>query len=264
MTVLSSFLLAFSLLFGVIDVVIPVHEKDLKTVDLVIESLRNHLQDIGDVYVVSKEKYTENAIWIDETLYPFTLDEVGEEIGGQGKFATSNYRGWFFQQLLKFYAPYVIENLSEDFLVFDSDTRMCQDFSFYDEGKKVFHIVEGTNFWTYHEHMTKMFSELIDFVEGVNPVNHHMLFSKAIIEEMFEQFEEPFWLAFLNRVSNRWRADQIGFRRSASEYTIYFNYCMFFHPDEYKIKVIKVLNRYSYILMPYFGDAHLICNHIRH
>ena len=113
----------FNLFCSQIDVVIPVHKKDAPTIDVVIKAVRENIINLRDVYVISKEIYTDNAIWIDEKEFPFSIDDVGNELGriGVGKHVR---RGWYYQQLLKFYAHRVIDGLSQSFLILDADT--CQ------------------------------------------------------------------------------------------------------------------------------------------
>ena len=56
-----------------IDAVIPAHAKDVDTLDLCINGIKNNVIGIRNVYVVSREELTKNAIWVPESTFPFTL-----------------------------------------------------------------------------------------------------------------------------------------------------------------------------------------------
>ena len=108
-------------LFGkenIVDVVIPCVEKDLYTLERCIEHVKENLEGVRRVIVVSPQKYTENAEWFNEKNYPFSKDDVNAYLG---KVDTTNYPriGWYYQQLLKFYAPFVIPEIAENILILD-------------------------------------------------------------------------------------------------------------------------------------------------
>ena len=64
-----------------IDVVIPAHSKDCETLDLCIEYLKLNVTDrINNIYVISKTKLTENALWVPEDSWDFSKEDVNEII----------------------------------------------------------------------------------------------------------------------------------------------------------------------------------------
>ena len=52
-----------------VDAVIPAHEKDIDTVGLCVEFIKKNVENIRNVYVVSKYKLTDNAIWVSEDSF---------------------------------------------------------------------------------------------------------------------------------------------------------------------------------------------------
>lgn len=54
-----------------IDVVIPAHEKDIRTLDMAIEGIRTYGKNIRRILVVSAKQLTVNAEWFDEAHFPF-------------------------------------------------------------------------------------------------------------------------------------------------------------------------------------------------
>ena len=57
-----------------IDVVIPTHVKDAETLELCIEHVKKNVMNLNKVYIVSKDKLTDNAEWIPESDFPFSLN----------------------------------------------------------------------------------------------------------------------------------------------------------------------------------------------
>ncbi|MCH9622008.1 MAG: hypothetical protein S4CHLAM20_14420 [Chlamydiia bacterium] len=243
------FMFSFLLTFAFeMDVVIPVHKKDVTNLAYVIASLRKNIKDIRNIYVVSKENYCDAGIWVAESDFPFSIEDVSEQVGNKGGIGGHPYRGWFYQQILKFYAPFVIEGILDHVLIFDSDTCPNHEMSFIsDEGKVFLDVVMSeTNFQTYNDHMIAIFPELKDFETGFNPVNHHIVFSKDILEDLFsraeDRFQKPFWKIFLNQVTMKYGLWKRGFQLSASEYTIYTHYCLHYHRKKVELRDIKVHN----------------------
>ena len=76
-----------------IDAVIPAHEKDIDTVGLCVEYIKKNVNGIRNVYVVSKNKLTDNAEWVSEDIFPFTLSDVIDIIGKHRRTCWSFYSG---------------------------------------------------------------------------------------------------------------------------------------------------------------------------
>ena len=119
-----------------IDVVIPSVEKDLETLDLCIEGIKQHGKSIRNIYVVSDKPLMRKAIWFDEKKYPFSKYAIAFEIFQDEKKARAylkdpiNRTGWILQQLLKLYAPFIIPGISSNILLLDSDTIFLKPVSF--------------------------------------------------------------------------------------------------------------------------------------
>jgi hypothetical protein len=67
-------------------------------------------------------------------------------------------------------------------------------------------------------------------------ISHHMLFNKTIVKEMFDMVEnkhhKPFWKTFMECVDEH---NDSG----ASEYEMYFNYMIQYHPDKIIIRNLR-------------------------
>ena len=55
-----------------IDAVIPAHKKDIDTLDLCIDGIRQNVKDIRRIIVVSKDKLTDNAEFYPESNFSFS------------------------------------------------------------------------------------------------------------------------------------------------------------------------------------------------
>lgn len=71
---------AYPLTNAPIDVVIPCHPKDVPILDMCIDGIRKNGENIGKVYVISKDRLTDKAEWVDESIFPFTKLMITERI----------------------------------------------------------------------------------------------------------------------------------------------------------------------------------------
>lgn len=229
-----------------IDVVILVAVKDTDKVHGCLAGiLRNSLNPIRRVYIVTPEKFALDSSlglhvdWVLDAEFPFSLDDLRVILSAKG--STHENASWYYQQLLKFYAFRVLDGLSEDFLILDSDFIITKQVQFLTEdGKGVlaygypFKWLLGT--MEYPKHVEHVHA---DFAANLIPewcpqhsfsgMQHHMLFHRTILEDLFALVEkagkEEFWRAFINRVDVRkWNA--------ASEYVIYHHFALWRHPDK--------------------------------
>lgn len=230
-----------------IDVVIACHSKDKPTLDLCINGIRENCSKIGRVIVVSAEKLTNKAEWFDERQFPFTKNSVGLTIArgsrekGQ-KFFKDNHRspGWYYQQLLKLYSPFVIPDISSNVLILDADTIFMNPVEFLNESFGALfcysHASEAKP--AYFEHAKR----LVPGYKRAHPqfysVCHHILLQKPILEDLFRTVEEyhevPFWKAFCLCVDLRKN-------RGASEFEIYYSFA-FTHSDQVALRKLKWAN----------------------
>jgi hypothetical protein len=227
-----------------IDVVIVTHPKDKDTLDMCIDGIRTYGENIGRVFVVSSEPLTEKAEWFNEANYPFTKADISLEIGrgdkaaGEAFFARGGHPvGWYYQQLLKLYAAYVIPGISPNVLVIDSDSVFVSPVEFIDDkgGLLCVNIKKATKSH-YRAHAQRMLPSYAPIHLDVNSVNHHMLFQKPILDDMFAEIETahnmPLWKVFCQNVdtSRKWG--------SGSEYELYYNFALN-HTSQVSIRPLK-------------------------
>ena len=151
-----------------IDVVIPAHIKDIDTLELCISNIKENVIDVGRVFVISRDRLTENAEWIPEKDFPFTLDDVSDIIGKHWRTC------WYYQQVLKLSAHEVVNDLCDNYLVVDSDTIFLSPTKFVD-GDKTYFNIGAENYLPYFEHMGKLMPGLTRQTSD-SGITHHMLF----------------------------------------------------------------------------------------
>jgi hypothetical protein len=229
-----------------IDAVIVTHPRDKKTIDLCINGLRKNCNGLRRVIVVSSENLTDEAEWFNENQFPFNKADIASTITrGDKKRAKSFFKGvhyspgWYFQQLLKLYSPFVIPGISTNVLVVDADTIFMNPVEFLNDSFGAL-FCTGTErvFLAYFEHAKRLVPDYERIYPDVYSVCHHMLFQKAILEDLFRTVEDyhevPFWEAFCLSVN-------FPKNEGASEFEIYYNYALR-HTDQVGLRELKWMN----------------------
>ncbi len=235
----------------VIDVVIPAHEKDLLTLNHCIRAVKKKVVGVRRIIVVSKAKYTEEAEWFDESLFPFSFQEVAQivECG----------TGWHYQQLLKLYSVIVIPEISENVLVVDSDTVFFREVSFFSsDGKALYNIAKDKGLEESEFHQNSFKNIVKDIPEiatrlpkefrNISGICHHMLFQKHVIENLFRTVEQidgtgdPFYKIFLKNSGPGY---------AVAEYNLYFYFLICFYPEQYQIRILNYKNTANFCLWKY-------------
>lgn len=221
-----------------IDIVIPSCEKDLETLELAIRHAVQHVAGVRRVIVVSDHRFTDQAEWFDEKLYPFTKEQVEKALDRKEK-KVGKRVGWYYQQLLKLYAHRVIPGLSSNVLILDSDTIFLRPVQFINARNGSLFCPSSEHHNPYYRHMKK-FVGINQYNVKQSGISHHMLFQRAVLDHLFETVEQKhdclLWEAFCRCVSVK------ELRKSgASEYEIYFNFALH-HTDQVAVRPLKFAN----------------------
>jgi hypothetical protein len=225
-----------------IDVVILCTEKDLPTLDLCIEGVRNNIQDVRRIIVVSPRHLTDKAEWFDEKNYPFTPFELAMEIFGNEEQARSftpggSRMGWIYQQLLKLYASFVIPGISSNTLIVDADVIFLNPVSFLGPDGEGLYNPSGENHRPYFEHMNRLIPGLQRVFPDLSGISHHMLFQRSVLQDLLATIESihhvEAWKAFCRCIDHGWVHWS-----SMSEYEIYFNFA-FTRSDQMQIRYLR-------------------------
>ena len=216
------------------DIVIPIGPNDFTIANKQIEYTKKNVIGYRNIYLVCFDSsiYIEDCITIDENIFPFTINTV-VEIHGK-----LNRNGWYLQQLINLYAGIVIPNILDKYLVIDCDTFFLKPTTFVEEDKCLYNY--GTEYhFPYFEHMKRLNINLCRMDNNKSGICHHMIFETEYIREIINILEnihnDKFYNIFLKLVT-----DVNG--SGASEYEIYFNYMLKYHPDKIKIRELKWCN----------------------
>jgi hypothetical protein len=212
------------------DIVIVYHSKDSKILPYCVEGTK-HINNRRNVYLVTnKDPCIENTIFIDETLFPFSKSEIESYLYENHK----SRAGWYYQQLLKMYSYKIIDSISDNFLILDSDTVFLNEVSFINENK-ICYSTSSENNIMYYEHMNIVLPGLEKQIPTKSGIVHHMVFNKEILNEIVTKIENihqtTFWDAMMKNINK-----EHGNESTLSEYEIYFNYVNKYHSDKIVIR----------------------------
>ena len=228
-----------------IDVVIPCVAKDLEVLEQCIQGAKNNFEGIRRIIVVSPERYTNSAEWYDEAEFPFSIRDIAEELVSNKKEAlvflkNGERAGWYFQQLLKLYAPLVIPGISSNVVVLDADTIFLKPVKFLNNKNGGLYGIGREYHLPYFKHMNRLIPGLSKVYPQYSGVCHHMLLQRDVIQQLFHTIETIYqkeaWKAFCNLVDPA----TLPFS-GMSEYEIYFNF-IFTTSDQMSIRPLRFQN----------------------
>jgi hypothetical protein len=220
------------------DVCIPFHPKDRLILEYCIPSIHQHLPEAKNIYVVSKEDPNlEEIIWIPESSYPFTMEDVASIIHSKTRI------GWYFQQLLKLYCYRALPSESNNILILDSDVIIKKHIQFFND-TKILMAISPECHQPYYNHMERILPGLTKQTQ-FSGIVHHIMTNRYHMEELLSKIEEfhgkHAWMALLELVN----PDDYDFSGMA-DYEIYFNYCLKYHPDDYQIYLLQFGNFHNF------------------
>lgn len=236
----------YSLADDPIDAVIVAHPKDKKIISYCIKGIKKYCSKVRRIVIVSSERLSNEAEWFDEKLFPFSMNDVALTIGKGSKERARNFfrhhnrgPGWYLQQLLKLYSPFIIPGISSNVLIVDADIVFLNQVEFLNESfGGLFCVSQIEPKELYIQHAQRLLPGYKRIYPQHYSVCHHMLFQRSILEDLFrtveEYHQEPFWKAFCHCVRyNR--------KKGASEYEIYYNFALR-HTDQVAIRKLKWIN----------------------
>lgn len=220
------------------DIVIPLGPNDTSLIKEVVSHTKNILNH-RNIYIVTmiKDLSLDNCIIIDEAIFPFSKKSISE-INPSIK---PEKTGWYLQQLIKLYAGFIIPNILPDYLVVDADTIFLKEIDFMSDNKYLF-TISDENHKPYFVHMNKLHNSLKRNL-NCSGIAHHMIFNIQYIGELFQLIETKyhidFWKVFIKFVDRKQN-------NGASEYEIYFNFMVKYHPELCIIRKLNWINTSDY------------------
>ena len=219
------------------DIVIPVGPNDKSLIEEQIKYTKKNIINYRNIYLICNDisLSIEDCITIDENIFPFNIETVANYHGKLER------NGWYLQQLLKLYAGKIIPNILDKYLVIDSDTFFLKPTTFIENNKPLYNY--GYEFHEpYFCHMKKLDNNFNKIDINKSGICHHILFETKYINEIIsiveKNYSDTFYNIFLKLV-----IDKNG--SGASEYEIYFNYILKYHPNEIKIRKLNWKNTHT-------------------
>lgn len=210
-----------------VDVMIPLGPRDGETGAVSTRAAVAFVAGVRTIYVVARnDPRIAGTQFIDERIFPFSIASIRQML------QIHDRAGWYLQQLIKFYFPTIVTDALDRVLVIDADTLFLRKCRFIEDGRVVFNFGDE-----YHEpyfhHMKRLHPQLRK-LNAYSGVTHCMLFERRWLKELMAAVElhhrQPplsFWKIFLTAVDPAHREYS-----GASEYEIYFNFCLGRHPQE--------------------------------
>jgi len=240
------------------DIVIPLGPNEVKNIQKQIDHVSKFVQGFRRIFVISYDAdiILNGCSVINENIFPFKMQDVAKYFAKhQGK---CNRNGWYFQQLLKLYAGQVVPNILPDYLVIDADVFFLKPVSFYNKVKmmdssgtkeymETFFTVGLEYHVPYFEHIHRLHPSLKKEFNTYSGISHHMMFSTFYLKEMMTMIENfhgsgLFWQIFIESVKEHLKYSPSNLESGASEYELYFNYMIQYHPDLVHIRQLKWQN----------------------
>jgi hypothetical protein len=220
----------------VMDVVLCIGPNDAEVAARCIESVRTNIEHRSIVCIVPagfKPIEIPGTHWVCENVFPFKKSDI------DALFRRPERSGWYLQQLLKLYAPIVLPQLSDIYLILDADVVFHRPATFVIDGRIQFNV--GTEYHApYFEHMASLLPGLhkVDAASGIchlMPMKRHIV--NSLISKVESQHGKPFWRAFLENVPPR---EYHG--SGASEYEILFTFAHLYFRDEIDVRPLQWKN----------------------
>jgi len=220
------------------DIVICIGPNDYILLPNLVNNLKKNIIDYNKIYVITPKENIENyssqisdVLFIDENIFPFSINYINTLFG------ISKRSGWYLQQLLKIYAPIIITDLLDDYLIVDSDVYFHKSVNFFKDNIINFNI--GTEYHVpYFEHMNRLHPSLKKIFDK-SGICHLMPMKRKIVESLIKTIEsynnETFWKVFLNNVSHLHYGQDPNNSSGASEYEILFTFTLQNFQDDYTI-----------------------------
>ena len=215
------------------DIVIAVGPSDQGIIRKQLEYTLKNIVGYRSVYTICSDSMLQfdGCVSVPESSFPFSLETVRSFHGDSPR------NGWYLQQLLKLYAGIVIPGILTRYLVIDGDTIFMRPTSFVEDDLCLYN-----HGWEYHtpyfDHMRRLDPCFARVDAHKSGICHHMMFEVEYVGEMIARVEnahnDAFYNVFLRHVSEHDRN-----LSGASEYEMYFNYMLQYHPDKIRIRPLR-------------------------
>ena len=220
------------------DAVVCIGPNDSDLITTLIPGIQRHVSP-RRIYIITHpsviamhQNQFDRVEFVSEYNFPFSMQYIHDA------FKTHERSGWYFQQLLKLYAPLVIPAMKSQYVIVDADVRFHKDVRFFERDKIQFNV--GTEYHIpYFQHMERLLG--ISKKTKHSGICHMMPMKRHLVQALIDHVEQKhgtlFWKAFLDKV------DPIEYRYSgASEYEMLLNFALVHFPNEVEIQPLQWQN----------------------
>lgn len=173
------------------DAILPFHEKDRPTIEKCCESLKNIL-GVKRIFLISKQNPSiANTFFISENefndIIPLSfIQDIWNKSGSKYAYRAS----WIYQQLIKLAVSDMINDLSDDYLISDTDIIYLKNP--YEEVQNGIFPYDYAYKGEYHEPYRLNYHRLMKepTTAGFSFINHHMVKNKFKIKELKQFIEQ--------------------------------------------------------------------------
>jgi len=223
------------------DIVICLGPNDYSLLPKLVENIKDNILNHHTIYIITPKSIIDillshnlSVTFIDESIFPFNIQYINI------LYNTPKRSGWYLQQLIKLYAPIIITELYDNYLILDADVYFHRPITFFENNKIQFNTGREYHI-PYFEHMVKVYPSLKK-IYNESGICHLMPMKHKIAKSFIQMIEEyhsgkSAWKVILDCVSPN-DYDKSG----ASEYEMLFTYTLQKFPDEYEIRPLKWQN----------------------
>lgn len=218
-----------------IDFVVPCHPKDFPSLKICIRGIKENISIANRIFVVSNEDPNiDGVIHVPEENYAPFIDR--EKIAENFRERCPNllYRTkWIYQQFIKLFSAKAIPELTDSYVMVDSDTIFLRDVSF--DPDKFYYCRADEYHKPYLEPIKKLFG--IEETIGFSAICHHMIFHKeklnGMMDEVMERYESDSFFDTVLSILDYTEASCM------SEWDLYANYMILNHPEMSEQRQLK-------------------------
>jgi len=177
-----------------IDVIIPLIEKDIDKINIVIDNLRKFL-NIKNIFIVTAKKKFSKLSFLskvklideDKVIPWITLSYIINFF--RKKWFSWKRAWWYFQQFLKMYISYN-KLIWDYYLIWDSDTILLDKIDFFDWDKMIFYTTNE-----YHKPYFFTIRKLLNIEKQIkwSFIAEHMIIKKEYMIELIELIQKKAW-----------------------------------------------------------------------
>jgi hypothetical protein len=210
-----------------IDFVVPCHPKDFPSLKICVSSIKENISIVNRIFVICNDNPNiDGTIHVPEQNYAAFIDREKIEEKFIQYCPNLLYRTkWIYQQFIKLFSAKVIHELTDSYVIVDSDTVFLKNISF--DPDKFYYCKAEEYHKPYLEPIKKLFN--IKETIGFSTICHHMIFHKKILNEMMEKVKNTFKSdSFFDTVLNILDYTE---GSCMSEWDLYANYMLLNYPE---------------------------------